>query len=211
MQFILFYYKVDLLKGSSYSGNITSNSFIVRANSPITLLAKFEEITQITTLRDPIDLIPSSVTRAMHGLGDNIILGKSAPHENNYVNLDRLIIESFNVYKNYIYAIEKNIKNLKAFTFDQVTLDIEYVVKTILGIDANNNDIENLKKLARERIHMHNKGDIGINNALPVEKKPDIYYKAKDMLLSNKKFNDIQKLYEDSKVLILNEQKNGRY
>jgi len=211
LQFILFYYKVDLLKGSSYSGNITSNSFIVRANSPITLLAKFEEITQITTLRDPIDLIPSSVTRAMHGLGDNIILGKSAPHENNYVNLDRLIIESFNVYKNYIYAIEKNIKNLKAFTFDQVTLDIEYVVKTILGIDANNNDIENLKKLARERIHMHNKGDIGINNALPVEKKPDIYYKAKDMLLSNKKFNDIQKLYEDSKVLILNEQKNGRY
>jgi hypothetical protein len=103
LQFILFYYKVDLLKGSSYSGNITSNSFIVRANSPITLLAKFEEITQITTLRDPIDLIPSSVTRAMHGLGDNIILGKSAPHENNYVNLDRLIIESFNVYKNYIY------------------------------------------------------------------------------------------------------------
>jgi hypothetical protein len=41
---------------------------------------------------------------------------------------------------------------------------------------------------------------------VPVDKKPDVYYKVKDMLLNNTEFNEIQKIYEDSKNLILDEQ-----
>jgi hypothetical protein len=206
MQFLLYNYKTTLFKDLTYAPDITSDSFVIRANSPITLLAKFEGITQMTVLRNPLDLIPSSVTRSMHGLGDNVILGISAPHENNYVNVDRLILSSFDVYKYYLYGIEKNIKNLKAFTFEQVTSDINYVLKELIGVDVSNENIESLKKSAYYKINTHNKGDIGINNALPVEKKPKVYYEAKDTLLNHKNFNDIQKLYEHSKNLILDQQ-----
>ena len=142
----------------------------------------------------------------MAGLGNSIIGGVPQPHEYNYVSLERLIIEQFLVYKNYSYGIEKNIKNLKPFTFEQVTTDIEYVIKHLLNTKADNKDIDRLKESAKEKIWTHKKEDESFNNAVPVDKKPDVYYKVKDMLLNNTQFDEIQKIYEDSKSLILDEQ-----
>jgi len=172
----------------------------------VALLAKFDGITQTTILRDPVDLIPSVITKIMSGLGNSIVSGIAQPHEYNYVSLDRLIMEHFYVYKNYAYGIEKNIKNLKPFTFEQATTDIEYVVKSLLDMDAKNSDIEKLKAEAKSQIRVHDKGEPGYNNAVPVEKKPDPYDQAKDLLLNTKGFDKIQKIYEDTKSLILDEQ-----
>ncbi len=206
LQYVLYKHKISLLKDVEYGGNIYVDSFILRVHTPVALLAKFDGITQTTILRDPVDLIPSVITKIMSGLGNSIVSGIAQPHEYNYVSLDRLIMEHFYVYKNYAYGIEKNIKNLKPFTFEQVTSDIEYVVKSLLDMDAKNSDIEILKAEAKNQIRVHDKGEPGYNNAVPVEKKPDPYDQAKDLLLSTKGFDKIQKIYEDTKSLILDEQ-----
>ncbi len=208
LQFILYIYNVDYLHTNKikYGPNIYSPSFIIRSHIPVTLLAKFDNVTQTTILRDPLDLMPSIITKSMSGLGNSIIGGVPQPHEYNYVSLERLIIEQFNVYKNYSYGIEKNIKNLKPFTFEQVTTDIEYVIKHLLNTKADNKDIDRLKESAKERIWTHKKEEESFNNAVPIDKKPDVYYKVKDMILNNTEFDEIQKIYEDSKSLILDEQ-----
>jgi hypothetical protein len=206
LQYVLYKHKIALLKHVEYGGNIYADSFILRVHTPVALLAKFDGITQTTILRDPVDLIPSVITKIMSGLGNSIVSGIAQPHEYNYVSIDRLIMEHFYVYKNYAYGIEKNINNLKPFTFEQVTSDIQYVVKSLLNMDAKNIDIETLKIEAQKQIRIHDKGEPGYNNAVPVDKKPDPYDKVKDMLLNTKGFDKIQKIYEDSKSLILNEQ-----
>lgn len=208
LQFILYHHKITSLNINNikYGPDIYSPAFIIRSHVPVTLLAKFDDITQTTILRDPLDLIPSIVTKTAGGLRDSVISGIPQPIERDYANLESLIMDKFTVYKNYAHGIEKNIKNLKPFTFDQVTLNIEYVVKHLLGLEADNKNIDNLKKSAKKTIKVYDKGDLGLNNALPVDKKPDLYYKVKDMLLNNKGFDEIQKIYEDSKSLILDEQ-----
>lgn len=208
LQFILYHHKITSLNINNikYGPDIYSPAFIIRSHVPVTLLAKFDDITQTTILRDPLDLIPSIITKTAGGLRDSVVSGIPQPIERDYANLESLIIDKFIVYKNYAHGIEKNIKNLKPFTFDQVTLNIEYVVKHLLGLEADNKNIDNLKKSAKKTIKVYDKGDLGLNNALPVDKKPDVYYKVKDMLLNNTKFDEIQKIYEDSKSLILDEQ-----
>jgi len=208
LQFILYHHKITSLNINNikYGPDIYSPAFIIRSHVPVTLLAKFDDITQTTILRDPLDLIPSIITKTAGGLRDSVVSGIPQPIERDYANLESLIIDKFIVYKNYAHGIEKNIKNLKPFTFDQVTLNIEYVVKHLLGLEADNKNIDNLKKSAKKTIKVYDKGDLGLNNALPVDKKPDVYYKVKDMLLNNTEFDKIQKIYEDSKSLILDEQ-----
>jgi len=208
LQFILYHHKITSfnINNIKYGPDIYSPAFIIRSHVPVTLLAKFDDITQTTILRDPLDLIPSIITKTAGGLRDSVVSGIPQPIERDYANLESLIIDKFIVYKNYAHGIEKNIKNLKPFTFDQVTLNIEYVVKHLLGLEADNKNIDNLKKSAKKTIRVYDKGDLGLNNALPVNKKPDVYYKVKDMLLNNKEFDEIQKIYEDSKSLILDEQ-----
>lgn len=208
LAFILYVYNVDYLHTNKikYGPNIYSPSFIIRSHIPVTLLAKFDGITQTTILRNPLDLMSSIITKAMSGLGNSIIGGVPQPHEYNYVSIERLIIEHFYVYRNYSYGIEKNIKNLKPFTFEQVTTDIEYVIKHLLNVKADNKDIDRLKESAKEKIWTHKKEEESFNNAVPIDKKPDVYYKIKDMLLNNTEFDEIQKIYEDSKSLILDEQ-----
>lgn len=210
LQFILYHHKITSLNINNikYGPDIYSPAFIIRSHVPVTLLAKFDDITQTTILRDPLDLIPSIITKTAGGLRDSVVSGIPQPIERDYANLESLIIDKFIVYKNYAHGIEKNIKNLKPFTFDQVTLDIEYVIKHLLEVEADNKNIDNLKKSAKKTIRVYDKGDLGLNNALPVDKKPDVYYKVKDMLLNNKGFDEIQKIYEDSKSLILDEQSN---
>jgi len=210
LQFILYHHKITSLNINNikYGPDIYSPAFIIRSHVPVTLLAKFDDITQTTILRDPLDLIPSIVTKTAGGLRDSVISGIPQPIERDYASLESLIIDKFTVYKNYAHGIEKNIKNLKPFTFDQVTLNIEYVVKHLLGLEADNKNIDNLKKSAKKTIKVYDKGDLGLNNALPVDKKPDLYYKVKNMLLNTGGFDKIQKIYEDSKSLILDEQSN---
>ena len=59
---------------------------------------------------------------------------------------------------------------------------------------------------ARVKIFQHNKGDIGFNNPLPVEKKPDIYYKIKEIAKNHPQMSTSLKLYSEYCNIILEEQ-----
>jgi hypothetical protein len=205
LQFILAHYKgndsnIDL-------GDIGGDQFIVRANTPIMLLASFKDITQTIILRNPTQLIPSIVTKTMGGLGQTVTSGVAMPHEyNNLPSLDALIDEQFNVFRRYAIGIEENIERLKPFTFEQVTEDISFVVKELLGYDIPNSDIPELIELSKKRIRQHNKGNLAYNNAVPVDKKPDIYYEIQQKVLSAPRLAKSLELYETTRSLVLESQ-----
>ena len=208
LQFVLAHYKgnssdIDL-------GDIGGDQFIVRANTPIMLLATFKDITQTVILRDPRQLIPSIVTKTMGGLGQTVTSGVAMPHEyNNLPSLDALIDEQFNVFRRYAIGIEENIERLVPFTFEQVTQDLSFVVKKLINYEVPNSDIPDLVDLARKRIRQHNKGNVAYNNAVPVEKKPDIYYEIRDKVLSAERLDKCLGIYEKTKEVIYESQRNN--
>ena len=105
-----------------------------------------------------------------------------------------------------------NIENLIPFTFDQVTKDPSFTVETILSnfdrkYNAPNNlDLETLKEKAAMQISMHDKGDIGYNNAVPVDKKPDIYYELLDLTLADPRIQELDILYHQVSKSIFDRQ-----
>ena len=189
------------------------NQFIVRENVPVTLLAKFPDVIQTTILRSPIEIIPSVVTKTIGGFGNTRTLGVSMPHENNVLpSLDQLINGEFNVYKRWAGSIVKNIENLEAFTFDQVCNNPEFVVDNIMSnfqyeyFKVKNTNLSILLKEARQGISQHDKGNPGFNNPLPIEKKPDIYYEALDIVKNHKRLQESTELFELAKYEIYKKQ-----
>lgn len=211
-----------LLKSVNFDNNISMgeihDQFIVRENVPVTLLSKFPDIIQTTILRSPIEIIPSVVTKTIGGFGNTRTLGVSMPHENNELpSLEQLIDGEFNVYKRWSGSIIKNIKELEAFTFDQVSEDPEFVVDKIMSkfdykyFKIKNINLEELVKEARMGISQHDKGDPGFNNPLPIEKKPDIYYEALNIVKNHKRMEEAISLFDSAKNEIYKNQgiKNG--
>lgn len=191
------------------------DSFITRANTPAMLLGKFDNAIQTTILRDPATIIPSIVTKTMGGLGTTVTAGIPMPHEyNGKLQLENLITHQFTVYKRWVDGLLENIDNLMPFTFEQVTKDIEFCIISILdNFDieyyAYSNDElpEMINKLA-EKIRVHDKGDPGYNNALPVERKPDVYYEAVEIVNNHKLIKNAIARYEDAVEKIYNRQKH---
>lgn len=206
-----------LLKSVNFDNNISMgeihNQFIIRENVPVTLLAKFTDVVQTTILRSPLEIIPSVVTKTIGGFGNTRTMGVSMPHENNSLpSLDQLVDGEFNVYKRWSGSIIKNIENLEAFTFDQVCNNPEFVVDRIMAnfqyeyFKVKNIDLPILLKEARQGISQHDKGNPGFNNPLPIEKKPDIYYEALDIVKNNKRLQESIELFELAKDEIYKKQ-----
>lgn len=192
-----------------------NDNILTRIHVPVVLNAKFDDIYQTIILRDPFDLIPSIVTKTTGGFGSNIISGVSMPHEiNNVPSLERLILDQFGVYTKYANGINNNINNLIPFTFEQVTTDISFTISTLMsetGYNLNilqNNNLNSFIELAREKIVQHDKGNVGYNNPVPINKKPDVYYEAKDLISKLNGFEDIVDLYNKTKNNIYARQQN---
>lgn len=206
-----------LLKSVNFDNNISMgeihSQFIIRENVPITLLSKFPDVVQTTILRSPLEIIPSVVTKTIGGFGNTRTMGVSMPHENNSLpSLDQLVDGEFNVYKRWSGSIIKNIENLEAFTFDQVCNNPEFVVDRIMAnfqyeyFKVKNIDLPILLKEARQGISQHDKGNPGFNNPLPIEKKPDIYYEALDIVKNNRRLQESMELFELAKDEIYKKQ-----
>jgi hypothetical protein len=206
-----------LLKSVNFDNNISMgeihDQFIIRENVPVTLLAKFPDVVQTTVLRSPLEIIPSVVTKTIGGFGNTRTMGVSMPHENNSLpSLDQLIDGEFNVYKRWSGSIIKNIKELEAFTFEQVCENPEFVVDRIMSKfdykynKVNNTKLDELIKEARMGISQHDKGSPGFNNPLPIEKKPDIYYEALDIVKNHKRLEESIDLFNLAKIEIYKNQ-----
>lgn len=202
-----------LVKSTNFDESVSMgeihDKFIVRENVPVALLSNFTDIVQATILRDPLGIIPSVVTKTMGGFGNTRTLGVSMPHENNNLpSLEELVNGEFNVYKRWAGSITRNIENLEAFTFDQVCNNPEFVVDKIMSrfesdyFRVTNNNMSHLLKEARVGISQHDKGDPGFNNPLPVEKKPEVYYEALQIVKNHKRLSEANDLFELAKEAI---------
>lgn len=191
------------------------DQFITRANTPAMLLGKFDNAIQTTILRSPDQIIPSVVTKTMGGLGGTTTVGVAMPHEHmGKLELNNLINHQFTVYKRWVDGVVQNIDNLYPFTFDQVTSDIEFVVQSIMdNFDVeyylySNDELPELLDKINKQIRIHDKGDVGYNNATPVAKKPKVYYDAVDIVKNNKLLPLAMEIYNDAVKKIYERQKH---
>jgi len=206
LQYLLF----NSLKNSNgVNLGATVDDFIVRTNVPVILNATFKDIVQVSILRSPQDIIPSIVTKTMGGLGNNITSGIPMPHEmGSLPSLEKLVDDQFGIYKLWSGTMLDNLDKVMAFTFDQATKDTEFVMSSIMkhfDIDYSivlNENIPSSIEHARRKIMQHDKGEIGFNNPVPIDKKPDVYYKIKDIVDNHKLLNPTLNFYNDACDLI---------
>ena len=190
-------------------GEIGDGDFVIRSNVPLMLLGQFEDAVQTTILRSPFEIIPSIITKTVGGIGGVVSAGVALPPETNkIISIDHHIDSQYYVYEAWCYGIMKNINNLLPFTFEQVTQDIEYVLQTIFDQfdiehkNINNIEIPRLIEIAKDKIRQHDKGHVGYNNAVPVNKKPDAYYEIQKELNKFKKIKQLNDMYYECKLLI---------
>lgn len=185
-----------------YNPSLLKDEFIIRSHSPVMLLANFKDIKQCFVLRNPIDLISSIITKTMGGYGTNVNGGLNMPHENNSSNLSLLIDAQFEQYAAYSKCLLQNIENILPFTFEQITTNISLVSQKVVDVAINNSQIETLKKKAMTKIIMHDKGHPGYNNFLPVDKKPDIYYKINSLVSNRSDLGEMIDIYNKTHKVI---------
>lgn len=208
------YLLLNSLKNSNdVNMGATVDDFIVRTNVPVILNATFKDILQVSILRNPQDLIPSIVTKTMGGLGNNITSGIPMPHEMiNLPSLEKLVNDQFDIYKLWSNTMIDNLDKVMAFTFEQVTTDTEFVMNSIMknfNVDYSivlNKNIPLSIEHARRRIIQHDKGEIGFNNPVPVDKKPDVYYSIKEIVDNHKLLKPTLEIHEQYSSLIKEQQ-----
>jgi len=180
-------------------------NFVMRCNNIIGLYGLYAPIKQMTIIRDPRDIIPSVITKTYGGAGDTVSAGVVIPAEIPNINIDDQIYAQIQIYKGYASATLENFKNLNVFTFDQVTKDINFFTKTMLGEDLalSNEDYNKFLEKARKEIRVHALSHPGYTNAVP-EKKPGIYdkikfvYKLKEHSeVLEKHFKELEDLYNE--------------
>ena len=163
-----------------------SEEFVIKTHTPISLYAKYDTFTQVNIVRNPIDIIASVITKNFGGIGDTVSNGVAIASENPDMNIDSHILSELQTYTGYAEGALHNLDRLKVFTFDQVTKDIEYVSRILLGdhMAISNDDIPKLSISAARRIRVHKLAHPGLNNGMPCD-KPAIYHAIKDRLLEH--------------------------
>lgn len=180
-------------------------NFVMRSNNIISLYASYAPIKQMTIIRDPRDIIPSVITKTYGGAGDTVSAGVVIPAEIPKINIDDQIYAQIQIYKGYAAATLENFKNLNVFTFYQVTKDINFFTKVMLGeeLALSNEDYGKFLEKAKKEITVHALSHPGYTNAVP-EKKPSIYdkikfvYKLKEhSAVLEKDFKEIEEMYNE--------------
>lgn len=193
----------------------TVNDFIVRTNVPVILNGNFKDILQVSILRNPQDIIPSIITKTMGGLGSTITSGIPMPHEmGNLPPIENLVEDQFRVYSLWSNSMTENLDKVMAFTFEQVTTDTEFVMESIMknfNVEYNivlNQNIQSSIEDARSKIFQHDKGEVGFNNPVPIDKKPEVYYQIKEVVDNHRLLKPALSLYNESCELIKQAQLN---
>ncbi len=179
------------------------NNFVSRSNNIMALYGIYDTIKQVTVVRNPKDVISSVITKTYGGAGDTVSNGVVIPAEIPDFNMDEHIYAQIQIYKGYAKATLDNFENLHVFTFDQVTSDINFFTKSMLGEDLSlsNKDYNKFLEKARKEIRVHPLSHPGYTNAVP-EEKPKIYNKAKLFFaikenLEKENFLEISEMYNE--------------
>jgi hypothetical protein len=206
-----------LLKSIDFNKSISmgeiEDKFIIRTNAPVILLGQFPDIIQATVIRNPIDIIPSIITKTMGGIGNTVASNIPMPHEyNNLPSLSQFVDDQFDVYRRWSGSTIKNIDNLYAVTFEQMTNNPEFVVDYVMSNfesgynKLSNSRLQEFEKESRRIINQHDKGDPAFNNPLPVDKKPEVYYEIKELVESHPRLQEALNLFDLANKTIIDSQ-----
>lgn len=199
MQYAISYYMGSMFNDQE---KYSFENFLSRTHTPEMLLGVFPENTiQTIIIRNPLDIIPSIITKTYGGLGDTVSLGVNMPHEMKHIPEDSHFIDGqIKVAKKYFENTLKNFDNLYAFTFEDVIENFQFVLNTFLT-KFNLPDIEVHEKniimpLARRSIETFDYGHPGYSNALPVNEKPEVYYRIKEKVRNADGIDDLMEIYQ---------------
>ena len=103
--------------------------FIKTAHEPLLFLANFDDIYQITVLREPVDCVSSQVFKSAYGFGGATIVGRPQIVDANmeYFRtkknefLEEAMYQESKMWMGYTIGASKHIDKVIPFTFEQVT------------------------------------------------------------------------------------------
>jgi hypothetical protein len=190
------------------------NSLIERNNYPLMLDGIFNNAVQTTILRKPDQIIPSNGTKFLGGLGINYSQGLVMPVEldQSGVTVSGVVDEQIKQYLRWLEGLNNNLNNIIPFTFEQITETPEIVCNFFIkyfnlnDVDINDFNFNDLFNRAHIDIFQHIKVDKNYSNAMPVNEKPEIYYKIQKEMVRHNKYHFVLTKYEETLNNIKNRQ-----
>lgn len=185
------------------------DSFFIWSHTPVTLLAKFNDINQITIIRQPLDAISSLAAKLDSGIGldvhDNQISYYN-PHKENFESIalyiDHTVETMTDEYLSYLENCTNNIDNLIPFTFEQVVNEPKFVLdlitKTVGGnfLSLSDQEIKGINDFVYAKWEEEDSLLPTSAKRNPVSEKSEFYYQFKIYLSLSKKLKDLNDAYE---------------
>jgi len=199
LQYLRIVYKrTDLVNNGEYGEYSNRKDFILWAHSPITILAIFKDVLQITIIRNPDEVIPSICDKIYSGVGLDVYDNTQSKSKINF-DLYEDITEYMNQsvystsleYMSYLDNTINNFENLLVFSFYDIVNNVDFIIDTICSkidekyLPINKNIIEEIDKVTHERWQLEEKDGYERANRGPVKTKSEEYYKFKDIFLNN--------------------------
>jgi len=154
--------------------------WITNKHEPFIFLGQYgNDVTLVSIIRDPIDAISSNTESWLRGFTGNIIQGVKVVNkkQNRIEDMSDLgaielnfIKHQIEIYNSYLACLEKNINNIKCFTYDQTRNETEKCIKNIMIFSGIKTEKIINNKFTKTIIHKR--------------KKHPIYFKIREYLES---------------------------
>jgi hypothetical protein len=197
---------------TEYGEYSNRNNFIIWTHIPVMLLSNFNDIKQITIIRNPDDVIPSICDKLDAGIGLDVHDGQTTYHNSNlnlFKDKSEYLQHTVNTacleYLSYLDNTINNFNNLLVFSFEDIVYNIDLIVNKISSFFDESNILLNKDFIIETDPIIHNKwkqeeGNLFFrSNRGPRETKPKSYYEFKKIFLSHPLRNELLDKY---KILI---------
>lgn len=144
------------------------DEWIIYKHEPFIYFGNYgNDVTLLAIIRNPIDAISSNTERWLKGFTGNVIQGVRIvdKKQNRIDNLESLglieldfIKHQIEVYTSYLHCLEKNINNIKCFTYEQTRNETDKCIQNIMifsGIKKEQIDPDKLTKTINNKEGKH--------------------------------------------------------
>jgi hypothetical protein len=184
--------------------------FVIWTHVPVMLLSNFDDILQITIVRNPDDVIASICNKLDSGVGLDVHDNQIAYHNPN-LNLfkDRSEYISHTVnsasleYLSYLENIKNNFDNLLVFSFEQITQDIDLVINKIAQYfneeykSFTKEETLKITDIVHEKWKREEHKLFLLSNRGPIQTKSKSYYEFKKCFIDTEIRNQLYKSYNE--------------
>jgi hypothetical protein len=200
------YNRTEKVEYGEYSNR---DNFILWTHIPVMLLSNFNDIKQITIIRNPDDVIPSICDKLDSGIGLDVHDGQRTYHNSNldlFEDKNKYLQHTVNAscleYLSYLDNTINNFNNLLVFSFEDIIYNIDLIVNKVSSFFNEPNILLSKTFIIETDPIIHNKwrqeeGDLFFrSNRGPREIKPESYYEFKTIFLSHPLRNELVSKYQ---------------